>query len=392
MPNSNWANLPPSIFSTMSALAAKYDAVNLAQGFPDFDGPAIIKDAACAAIAAGKNQYAPASGLPELRSAFCELFATNYGHRYDPQSQCVVFSGATEALFATTLALLAPGDELVTFEPFYEPYRTYGYPMGATVRAISLRAPDWSFSEAELAAAVGPNTKALLLNSPHNPTGKVFSRKELECIAGLAKQHDFWLITDEVYDQIIFADHRHIPMATLADMAERTITIQATSKTFSFTGWKVGYAFGPAKAMAAIANVHASLVFCSATPLQHGLVKIKDVPARYYKQLSEDYQKRRDRLSHGLKSVGFRVSEPAGSYFMLAGYEDIPALASLDDIAASRKLVTDYGVAAIPTSVFYSDTAQAARSTRHLRFGFCKHDATLDAAISRLDALRPIRR
>lgn len=387
MPNTLWASLPPSIFSTMSALATEHQAVNLAQGFPDFDGPAIIKDAACAAIAEGKNQYAPASGLPPLREAFAELFAAQYGHRYDPLSECVVFSGATEALFATTLALLAPGDELLTFEPFYEPYRTYGYPMGATIKAIPLTAPDWSFSEEQFAAAITPKTKALLLNTPHNPTGKVFSLKELEFIAELARKHDFWVITDEVYDQIVFDENRHIPMATLTDMAERTITIQATSKTFSFTGWKVGYAFGPKDVMAAIANVHASLVFCSATPLQHGLTKIREVPDSYYQQLSQDYKKRRDRLSEGLKSVGFRVSVPQGSYFMLAGYQDIPAIRSLDDLAASRKLVTDYGVAAIPTSVFYSDTAHAAQSTRYLRFGFCKHDATLDAAISRLGAL-----
>lgn len=387
MPNANWAKLPPSIFSTMSALAAEHNAINLAQGFPDFDGPDAIKDAAKAAISEGKNQYAPASGLPKLREIFADSFAASYGHRYDPLKECVVFSGATEALFATTLALLGPEDELITFEPFYEPYRTYGYPMGATIKPVPLKAPDWQFSQQQFAEAITPQTKAILLNSPHNPTGKVFSEEELSFIAKLAEQHDLWVITDEVYDQITFDDHRHIPFATLPKMAERTITIQATSKTFSFTGWKVGYAFGPSEAMAAIANVHASLVFCSATPLQHGLLAIKDVPASYYKELKQSYKERRDRLSAGLKSVGFRVSVPAGSYFMLAGYEDIPALAPLDDIAAAQKLVTDYGVATIPTSVFYGDTAAAARQTRYLRFGFCKQPATLDEAIARLGPL-----
>lgn len=371
----------------MSAAANAHGAVNLAQGFPDFDGPEAIKDAAKAAIDEGKNQYAPASGLPPLRKIFADSFAERYGHRYDPVSECVVFSGATEALFATTLALLSAGDELLTFEPFYEPYRTYGYPMGATIKTVPLTAPDWGFSAEAFASAITPRTKAILLNTPHNPTGKVFDQTELEFIAELARKHDLWVITDEVYDQIIFDDHRHIPFATLPHMAERTITIQATSKTFSFTGWKVGYAFGPAEVMAAIANVHTSLVFCSATPLQHGLLAIADVPSSYYTELKQDYRERRDRLAAGLKSVGFRVSVPDGSYFMLASYEDIPALAPLDDIKAAHALIEGVGVATIPTSVFYSDSAAAAVSNRYLRFGFCKQPATLDEAITRLGRL-----
>jgi N-succinyldiaminopimelate aminotransferase len=379
--SSRLAGFGTSIFAEMTRLANEHGAVNLGQGFPDFDGPVWVREAAIAAIRAGHNQYCRSAGLPELTRAIAAHQRRFYGLEYDAESEITVYAGATEAIFSTLQALLDPGDEVVVFEPFYDSYAPGIALAGATMRVVSLRAPDFAFDPEELAAAVGPRTRALVLNSPNNPAGKVLSRSELSCIAELCRERDLIAICDEVYEHIVF-DAEHVPLATLPGMRERTVTISSSGKTFSLTGWKIGWTCAPPAISAALRSAHQFVTFTNGTPFQHAMAAALAAGDDFYEGLRREYRARRDRLCAGLREIGFRVLEPAGTYFVQA---DIRPLGFEDDEAFCRELPARVGVAAIPTTAFYARKALA----RHLvRFAFCKTDAMLDEALRRLRRLR----
>lgn len=367
-----------SIFSDMTALAQRFDAINLGQGFPDFEGPQELLEVAQAAIAEGRNQYCRSFGIPELNGAIADHRERFYGLRFDPTTEITATHGATEALAATILALVGPGDEVIVFEPFYDGYPALLALAGAQPRFVRLREPEFSLDVAELDAAIGPRTRAILLNTPHNPTGKVFRAEELDHIAALCDRHDLLLITDEVYEHLVY-EGEHRPPATDPRLRNRTVMISSTGKTFSLTGWKVGYVCAGAELTAAIRAVHQFLTFCTPAPFQLAMAHALRMPAPYFTQVVSDYRDRRDRLCDGLSTVGFDVHVPAGTYFVCA---DIRPLGFDDDLDFCRRLPAEVGVAAIPNSAFYD-----ARQTpcRHLvRFAFCKTDAVLDAGIGRL--------
>jgi N-succinyldiaminopimelate aminotransferase len=375
-----------TIFAEMTALAIRHQAVNLGQGFPDFDGPDFVKRAAIDAIEAGKNQYARSHGIPELNTAIAEHRARFYGLTYDPDTEITVTCGATEAIASTILALCDVGDEVVMFEPFYDSYLATLAMAGATAKVVTLRAPDFRFDPAELEAAIGPRTRAILLNSPHNPSGKVFSKEELELVARLCQKYDILAITDEVYEHLVFTG-KHVPLATLPGMRERTVMISSTGKTFSFTGWKVGWVCAPPDLSQAVRTAHQFVTFCTAPPFQFAMAAALRAGDDYFAGFIADYRARRDRLCEGLASVGFDVLVPAGTYFVCT---DIRPLGFTDDMTLCRVLPEKVGVAAIPNSAFYTNKQEG----RHLvRWAFCKTDAVLDAGIARLRAnmgkLRP---
>ncbi len=371
-----------TIFAEMTALAQRHGAVNLGQGFPDFDGPDFVKRAAIAAIEGGKNQYARSHGIPELNLAIAEHQRRFYDLAYDPEAEITVMHGATEVIASTMLALLDVGDEVVLFEPFYDSYLATIALAGATPKVVTLRAPGFDFDPAALAAAITPRTKLLVLNSPHNPSGKVFSPAELEVVAQLCIAHDLIAVTDEVYEHLVF-DGRHMPLASLPGMRERTIVISSTGKTFSFTGWKIGWACAPAAITRALRACHQFVTFCNGTPFQYAMAQALATGDEFYDGFVRDYRARRDRLCDGLASVGLEPLVPAGTYFVCT---DIRPLGFDDDMALCRGLPEHVGVAAIPNSAFYLDKAAG----RHLvRWAFCKTDAVLDAGIARLrDNLR----
>jgi len=374
-----------SVFTEMSRLAQEAGAVNLGQGFPDFPGPTFVKAAAAAAIAADQNQYAPSHGTPRLRAAIAADWERRWTRAVDPEAEVTVTSGATEAIFAALQAFLGPGDQVVVFEPFYDSYLPSATLAGATLRHVTLRPPDWHFEQGELAAAVGPRTRLLLLNTPHNPTGKVFTRPELDQIAALCRERDLVAVTDEVYDRILFDGAEHLPLATLPGMWERTLTVNSTGKSFSLTGWKVGYVVGPAPLSAALRAVHQFVTFATATPFQEAMATaLEEAPARgYYTELAADYTQRRDRLRSILEASGLSTLPIGGSYFLTA---DVSAFGFADDVAFCRWLTTEIGVAAVPPSAFYLDPARAPLLAR---FCFAKRQETLDAAAERLARLRP---
>lgn len=374
-----------TIFTEMTRLAGEHGAINLAQGFPDFDGPEFVKDAAVAAIRAGHGQYARMSGVPALNAAIARVYARDWGLTYDPDAEITVTAGCTEAIFATLQGLCDVGDEVILFEPYYDSYRASVCNAGAIPRVVTLHAPgtlgpDWAFDPAELRRAFSPRTKAILLNTPHNPTGKVFSRAELALVAELCQQHDVVCVSDEVYERLVF-DGEHVSIATLPGMRERTIVLSSLGKTFSLTGWKIGWAAAPPALTAAVRTAHQFITFAVATPLQHGAVAALDAPASFYTELLADYRRKRDLLAGALERIGFRVHVPAGTYFVCA---DFTPLGFTDDVAFCRHLVSKVGVAAIPPSAFY-DNPEHGR--RFARFAFCKKDETLLAAIARLEDL-----
>lgn len=363
----------------MSQKATQLGAINLAQGFPNFDGPEQIKDAACRAIRDGYNQYAPAPGILPLREALARHQLQKSGLSFDPGSEITVFSGATEALFCSLAATLQPGDELLCFEPFYDSYPAAVLAAGATMKTIPLRGGDWSFDLEELRAAITGRSKVLLINTPNNPTGKVFSREELLGIAKIVADHDLKVVTDEVYEELVYAGvHTHF--ATLPGMRERTITISSTSKTFSMTGWKVGYAFAPEALMQPIRNLHQFTVFCSSTPLQWGMVAAFELPASYYEEFRREYLMRRDTAAAFLSECGFVFEKPSGSYFIVADYSRHSRLPSFE---FAHRLCEEVGVASIPIGAFYQDTQTP---LPYVRFAFCKDLATLEKAGQRLRA------
>ncbi len=371
-----------SVIREMTRLALRHGAVNLAQGFPDFPAPAEIKQAAQDAVAADINQYAITWGAKPLRDAIAEKFARTQGIASDPEREITVCCGSTEAMMAAMLAVINPGDEVVIFEPFYENYGPDAILSGAAPRFVKLRPPEWSFDRDALAAAFGPATKAIILNTPNNPTGKVFERAELEFIRDLCVRWNAFAITDEIYEHILYDGARHISIAGLDGMRERTITINGMSKTYSVTGWRVGWAIAAPETTAAIRKVHDFLTVGAAAPLQHAGALALRLPDSYYQKLAAGYLARRDRTLGILEQAGFQCFKPAGAYYIMT---DVSAFGFPDDMAFARYLVEEIGVAVVPGSSFYDNPADG---SRQVRFTFCKTDQTLDAAGERLARLR----
>jgi aspartate/methionine/tyrosine aminotransferase len=357
--------------------------VNLSQGFPDFPAPAEIKRAAQEAIAADINQYAITWGSKSLRNSIAEKFQQWQGITIDPEREITVCCGSTEAMMSSMLAIINPGDEVVAFEPFYENYGPDAILSGAAPRYVKLRAPDWTFDPAELAAAFTPATKAIILNTPNNPTGKVFERAELEAIRDLCVRWNAYAITDEIYEHMLYDGAEHISMATLDGMRDRTITINALSKTYSVTGWRVGWAIASPEVTSAIRKVHDFLTVGAAAPLQEAGALALKLPASYYETLASEYQVRRDRMLGILSGAGFRCFKPRGAYYIMT---DISAFGFPDDVSFAKYLVKEIGVAAVPGSSFYQDPASG---RTHLRFTFCKTEKTFQAAAERLAKLKP---
>ncbi len=373
-----------TIFSEMTALAVEHEAINLSQGFPDFDGPPMLVEAAAEAMQAGHNQYARSMGVMPLVRAVARHQQRHYDLCFDPMSEVVVFSGATEGIASTLLGLLDPGDEVVLFEPFYDSYPACVAMAGGVPRYCTLRSPDFHVDLAELESLFSPRTRALVLNTPHNPSGKVFTPNELDAIAYLCKRNDVVVIADEVYEHLTYDDTRHVPMATLPGMRDRTITISSAGKTLSMTGWKVGWATGPSSLIAAAQAAHQFVTFATATPLQHAVAHALDhLDDTFYADLRIAYTERRDFLAAVLTDAGFRVTVPRGTYFIMA---EFGGLSDVDDRAFARQLVVECKVAAIPPSVFYASRPEEGR--RFLRFAFCKRMQTLRAAADRLRARR----
>jgi aspartate/methionine/tyrosine aminotransferase len=377
-----------SIFTEMTRLAVEHRAVNLGQGFPDFPAPEFVKQAARAAIADDHNQYAAAPGLPRLRRAIAEHFQRRHGLAVDPDREVTVAAGATECLFDAILALMDPGDEAIVFEPTYDLYVPAIRMAGGEARAVPLRPPLWDLDPDELARAFTPRTKLLILNTPHNPTGKVFSPAELDMIARLCVEHDVIAVCDEVYSEITFDGVPHLPLGSRPGMRERTVTVDSIGKTFSVTGWKIGWAIAAPALTAAIRGVHQFVTFCNATPFQEAAATalIEGAANGYFDRLRDDYAGRRDRLRALLAEVGLPTLPIQGAYFLLAEFDQLGPGRFADDVAFCRHLTTDVGVAAIPPSAFYADPRSAPRL---VRFCFAKSDATLDAAAARLRQLRP---
>ncbi len=373
-----------TIFAEMSQLAADTGAVNLGQGFPDFDGPSTVADAAVAAIRDGHNQYAPGRGVPTLRHAIAEHQQRFRGLSLDPETEIVVTAGATEAICAALQGLCDTGDEVVAFEPFYDSYQASAAMAGAWLRPVPLRVEDgrFTFSDADLRAAVSDRTRLILLNSPHNPTGKVFTREELQRIADVAIANDLVVVTDEVYEHLVFAPHEHISIATLNGMRERTLVISSGGKTFSFTGWKIGWCHGPEQLVDAVLTAKQFMTYVNGTPFQHAIATALRLPDDYFSGFRDDFAARRDRLCDGLAAAGFAVVKPEGTYFATV---DIRVFGDIDGLALCRALPGLVGVAAIPEQVFFADP----RDGRHLvRFAFCKTDEVLDEGVRRLAAGR----
>ena len=369
-----------TIFTEMTRLAAEHGAVNLAQGFPDFDGPDFVKEAAVAAIRAGHGQYARMSGIPEIHAALAAKYRRDYGLDYSEGSEFTVTSGATEAIFAAIQGTCEPGDEVVLFEPYYDSYRASVILAGAVPRFVTLHAPDWRFDASELERAFTRKTRIILFNTPHNPTGRVFSREEMEIVARLCRERDVLCITDEVYEHILY-EGEHIPMATLPGMRERTITISSFGKTFSLTGWKIGWAAAPPPLTAAVRAAHQFITFATATPLQHAAAAALKIEPEYYRGLATSYRRKRDYLVEELLRLGFAVQPPAGTYYVCA---DFRPLGFEDDVAFCRHLIEKVGVAAIPPSAFYENTHYG---KSYVRFAFCKKEETLREAVKRLNTL-----
>ena len=367
-----------SVIREMTRLSDQHGGLNLSQGFPDFPAPDAVKEAACAAIRADVNQYAATWGAPAMRQAIAREFSRRYGVAVDADTQVTVCCGSTEAMMSTMLAAVNPGDEVVVFEPFYENYGPDAILSGAVPRYVTLREPDWTFDLDELAAAFGNRTKAIIINTPNNPTGKVFSRAELMAIARLCQHWGALAVTDEIYEHILYDGARHVPMATLDGMAEQTVTINSLSKTYSVTGWRVGWAIAPATLTGAIRKVHDFLTVGAAAPLQAAGAAALSSPDDYYVELAAAYQHRRDLLLEILERHGFTCYRPSGAYYIMT---DVAHFGAADDVAFARQLVTAVGVAAVPGSSFYHDSA---RGRTKVRFCFCKRDETLREADRRL--------
>ena len=367
-----------TIFAEMSALALATGSVNLGQGFPDGDGPREIAAAAAAAIMEGRgNQYPPGPGIPELRHAVAAHQQRWYGLDLNPDTEVLITAGATEAIAAALLALLEPGDEVIAFEPYYASYAACIAMAGATRVPVTLRPPDFRPDLAAVRAAVTPRTRMILLNSPHNPTGAVFSRAELAGLAGLACDHDLLVVSDEVYEHLVF-DGEHVPIATFPGMAGRTVTISSAAKTFSFTGWKIGWATGSPELVAAVRTAKQFLTYVSGGPFQYAVAGALALPDSYFHGIAADLRGKRDLLGDGLAKAGFAVYPPAGTYFITT---DVRPLGEPDGIRFCRELPQRAGVVAIPSAVFYDNREEG---LSQVRFAFCKKEEVLRDALARL--------
>ena len=372
-----------TIFAEMSALAGRTGAINLGQGFPDTDGPEPMLEAAVAAVRGGRNQYPPGPGVPELLDAVAAHQKRFYDIDLDPKSQVLVTAGATEGIASVVLALCEPGDEVVTFEPYYDSYAATIALAGAVRRTSVLRFPDFAVDEESLRAAFSSRTRLVLLNSPHNPTGKVFTRAELELVCALAREHDAWVVTDEVYEHLTFDGVEHVPVVTLPGMRDRTISISSSGKTFSATGWKVGWVTGPAEAVTAARTVKQFLTYVASGPFQPAVATALGLPDEVYASLASSLERKRNLLVGGLEAAGLTVSVPSGTYFVVA---DAATLGARDGLEFCRALPDLCGVVGVPVSVFHDDV-EAAKTL--VRFAFCKRDEVLTEAASRLAGLRP---
>ncbi len=371
-----------SVIREMTRLALEHGAINLAQGFPDFPAPTEVKEAAVQAIRADINQYAITWGAREFRRAVAERFQRDSDLIIDPEREITVCCGATEAMIASLLAVVDPGEEVVIFEPFYENYGPDAIICGAVPRFVALRPPDWTLDAQELARAFNARTRAVILNTPNNPTGKVFTREELENIAALARRSNAYVLTDEIYQYMVYDGCRHVSIATLPGMREQTITINGMSKTYSVTGWRVGYAIAPPDITDAIRKMHDFLTVGAAAPLQEAGTTALGLPDQYYRKLCVEYTLRRDRLLTALEQVGFRCFIPRGAYYIMT---DIAAFSFANDVEFTRHLIREIGVAVVPGSSFYSDPSSG---SQQVRFTFCKANDTLDEAARRLQKLR----
>jgi len=381
--NRRLAGLGTTIFAEMSELAVATGSVNLGQGFPDTDGPAEIARAAADAILAGRgNQYPPGAGVPELRHAIADHQRRFYDLAVDPDSEVLVTAGATEAIAAALLALVEPGDEVIAFEPYYDSYAACIAMAGGVRAPVTLRAPDFRPDLDELRAAITGRTRLILLNSPHNPTGSVFTRAELTAIAELASAHDLLVISDEVYEHMVFSGE-HVPVASLPGMRERTVSVSSAAKTFSFTGWKIGWVTGTPELVAAVRTTKQFLTFVSGGPFQYAIAQALALPDEYYRSIAAGLAGRRDLMCDGLAAAGFDVYRPDGTYFIMT---DIRPFGEVSGLEFCRKLPYAAGVVAIPSVVFY-DSADAGQF--QVRFAFCKKEEVLTDALARLSVLRP---
>ena len=381
--NRRLAGLGTTIFSEMSELAVATGSINLGQGFPDTDGPAEIAQAAADAIMTGRgNQYPPGAGIPELRRAIAAHQRRFYDLALDPDSEVLVTAGATEAIAASLLALVEPGDEVIAFEPYYDSYAACVTMAGGVRVPVTLREPDFRPDIDALAASITDRTRLILLNSPHNPTGSVFTRDELTAIAELARRHDLLVVSDEVYEHLVF-DGEHVPVASLPGMRERTVTISSAAKTFSFTGWKIGWVTGTPELVAAVRTVKQFLTYVSGGPFQYAIARALALPDDFYTSVASDLRARRDLMCDGLVSAGFAVFRPAGTYFVTTSVRTFGEAGGLE---FCRKLPYQAGVVAIPMQVFY-DHPDAGQF--QVRFAFCKQPQILSDAIERLRDLRP---
>ena len=372
--------LGTTIFSEINRLATASGAINLGQGAPSFDGPDFLKEAAIEAIRSGHNQYAPSPGIPELTAAIAEHQQRHYGLTYDAASEVTVTAGASEALFASLQALVGPGDEVLLFEPFYDSYRAGVAAAGASPKVVTLEAPDFHYDREALERAITPATRVLLVNTPHNPSGKVFRRDELEHLVEVAVRHDLIILSDEVYEHLVF-EGEHVPTASLPGAFERTVTISSAGKTFSFTGWKIGWACAPEPLTRALRTAHQFITFCQPAPFQHAVAVGLTQGEEYLKRFLTEYRARRDCLCRGLAGSPLAFQPPAGTYFVLT---DIRPTGHDDDMSFCRMLAEEVGVAAIPNSAFYVNKERG----KHLvRFAFCKEESVLEEAARRLAGL-----
>ncbi|XP_021900691.1 uncharacterized protein LOC110816703 isoform X2 [Carica papaya] len=366
-----------TIFTQMSMLAIKHRAINLGQGFPNFDGPEFVKEAAIQAIKDSKNQYARGHGIPEFNAAIAARFKKDTGLVVDPEKEVTVTSGCTEAIAAVMLGLINPGDEVILFAPFYDSYEATLSMAGAKIKCITLRPPDFAIPIDELRSTISKNTRAILINTPHNPTGKMFTREELDIIASLCIDNDVLVFTDEVYDKLAF-EMDHISMASLPGMYERTVTMNSLGKTFSLTGWKIGWAIAPPHLTWGVRQAHSFLTFATSTPMQWAATTALKAPDSYYDELKKDYMAKKAILVEGLQAVGFKVFPSSGTYFVVV---DHTPFGHENDIAFCEYLIKEVGVVAIPTSVFYLNPEDGKNL---VRFTFCKDEGTLRAAVERM--------
>ncbi len=376
------AGFGTTIFTEMTAMAREYNAINLGQGFPDFAAPDFIKEAARASIAAEVNQYSPANGRLDMREALAAKVARQYGIEIDPNSQINIVHGATEAIFATIMGLVNPGEEVIIFEPYYDSYVPAVIMAGGIPVYYTLHAPDFAIDRDKLARLFNVNTKAIMINTPHNPIGKVYTREELTMIAELCQAHDVIAVVDEVYEHIVFNGRFHLSMSTLPGMADRTVTISSIGKTYSVTGWKTGWTIASPELTTAVFRAHQFITFSTVHPMQHAAAAALAAPDSYYTELTAMYQQRRDFLADALRAAGLPPIVPAGTYFMMV---DISDLGFANDREFCYYLTKEIGVAAIPPSAFYVNPADGAKIAR---FAFCKSMGALEEAANRLQKLR----